>query len=98
VNAGRKSLLGRDLLKELAELFTFGCGQRGAYRFYVLATDAPYLAEHPLGLSRSDAVHIVGDHRYWPAFDQPLFLERVEYRQPRYCVLVHGSCGVSLWI
>ena len=24
VNAGRKSLLGRDLLNELAELFTFG--------------------------------------------------------------------------
>jgi hypothetical protein len=30
VNAGRKSLLGRDLLKELAELFTFSSGQRGA--------------------------------------------------------------------
>jgi len=30
VNAGRKSLFGRDLLKELAEFFTFGSGQRGA--------------------------------------------------------------------
>jgi hypothetical protein len=29
VNAGRKSLLGRDLLKEFAELFTFDSGQRG---------------------------------------------------------------------
>jgi hypothetical protein len=27
VDAGRKSLLGRDLLKELAELFTFGSSQ-----------------------------------------------------------------------
>ncbi len=30
VNAGRKSLLGRYLLKEHAELFPFGSGQRGA--------------------------------------------------------------------
>jgi len=30
VNAGRKSLFVRDLLKESAEFFTFGSGQRGA--------------------------------------------------------------------
>jgi AraC-like DNA-binding protein len=30
VNAGSKSLLGRNLLKEFAELFPFGSGQRGA--------------------------------------------------------------------
>jgi hypothetical protein len=30
VNAERKSLLGRDPLKELAEVCTFGSGQRGA--------------------------------------------------------------------
>jgi hypothetical protein len=80
VDAGRKSLLGGDLLKKLAELFTFGSGQRDAQRFYVLSTDAAYLAEHPLaflGQMQCILSAIIGIR---PAFDQPSFLERVEYR------------------
>src|SRR5882757_10072676 len=80
VDAGRKPLLGRDLLKERSELFTFGGGQRGAQRFHVLATDAAYLAEHPLaflGQVQCILSAIIGMRS---AFDQPSFLDRIEYR------------------
>ena len=80
MDARRKPLLGRDLLKERSELFTFGSGQRGAQRFHVLATDAAYLAEHPLaflGQMQCILSAIIGMRS---AFDQPSFLERVEYR------------------
>jgi hypothetical protein len=80
VDAGRKSLLDRDLLKELAELFAFGSGQRGAQRFYVLATDAAYLAEHPLAFLGQMQCILSAIITIWPAFDQPSFFERVEYR------------------
>src|SRR5882724_7034263 len=79
MNAGRKSLFGRDLLKELAEFFTFVSGQRGAYRLHVLATDAAYITERAptfLGQVQRVLTAVIG---VWLAFDQPLFLERVEY-------------------
>jgi hypothetical protein len=63
VNAGRKSLLGRDLLKELAEVFTFGSGQQAHNDSMCSPPMRPISPSIP-GLYGSDAVHIVGDHRY----------------------------------
>jgi hypothetical protein len=80
VNAGRKSLLSRDLLQELAELFTFGGRQRGAQRFCVFATDAAYLAKHPLAFLGQMQCILSAILGIWSALDQLSFLERVDDR------------------
>jgi DNA-binding MarR family transcriptional regulator len=102
VNAGRKSLFGRDLLKELAELFTFDSGQRVAQGFCVLATDAAYFTKRPVAFFGQMQCILSAIISMWSAFDQPSFLERVEYRhqttgmgaESRRQILLTDSAGV----